>query len=129
MQSVCVLVIDDDPGMRTTLQDVFEEARYEVLLARDGAEGLRLCQSRRVDLVVTDVFMPGREGLETIQALRRSFANIPIIVMSGGGESGKLDMLPVATALGAQRAFRKPFDIGELLAAARELVSPGGAAR
>ena len=129
MQGICVLVIDDDPSMLATLQDVFEDAGYQVLTAGDGAEGLRLCQSRRVDLVVTDLIMPEQEGLETIRALRRSFVELPIIAISGASALEESDMLRVATLLGAQRTFRKPFDMRDLLAAARALVAAGGAAR
>jgi DNA-binding response OmpR family regulator len=125
MQSVLVLIIEDDPGMLSTLQDAFEAAGYAVVTAGDGAEGLRLCQSRRVNLVVTDLFMPEREGLETIQTLRRSFVDLPIIAITGASVFAEADVLRIATVLGAQATFRKPFDMRDLLAAARELAAPG----
>ena len=88
--------------------------------AADGQEGIERYRTTPTELVITDILMPEREGLERIMALRREFPDVKIIAVSGG--TGPLDFLHVAAWLGAQRTFRKPFDYRELLAAVQELV-------
>lgn len=116
-----ILVIDDDNQTRQMLRQALERAGYSVVEARDGAEGLRHYQENPVDLVITDILMPEKEGLETIQELRERFPSVKIIAISGGGRTGKLDFLHVAEKLGALRTLHKPFPLQELLDAVRDL--------
>jgi CheY-like chemotaxis protein len=112
-----VLVIDDDVAVRAVLRDLLEMAGFEVVEASDGAEGIRTFRRQRADLIFCDVFMPERDGLETITELRRDFPGVKVIAMSGGGFGGSLDLLPVARALGAAAVLHKPFGRAAVLAA------------
>lgn len=117
-----ILIIDDEPQMRRLLREGFERAGYTVDEAFDGLHALARFAENRPDLVVTDIIMPQREGLETIQALRRKSPSLPIVAISGGGMSNPGNYLSIAASLGANRVFSKPFRFDDLLAATAELV-------
>jgi len=117
-----ILIIDDDDQLRHMLCQALEQAGYETVEARDGEEGLEHYRATPTDLIITDILMPGREGLETIMELRRADPGIKIIAISGGGQTGNMTFLEVARYLGAQRAFQKPFELRELLNAVREVL-------
>ena len=112
-----ILVIDDEEPVRTVLRQMLEKEGYEVEEAPDGAVGLSLLQDHPIDLVITDLFMPEKEGIETMREVQKSFPQVKIIAMSGGGRMGKLDFLPMAESFGAQRTLAKPFERKELLEA------------
>ena len=116
-----ILVVEDDRRMRTMLKDMLEMAGYEVVSAEDGLEALKICRRQRADLVITDIIMPDKEGLETISELRRDFPETKIIAISGGGQIGPHKYLKMARMLGAQKTFTKPFAITDLLGGVREL--------
>jgi len=116
-----ILIIDDDADLRTTLRDLLEQAGYAVVEAHDGHEGLTSYEAAPTDLIITDLLMPEREGLETITALRRINPQVKIIAITGGGQTGHLDFLQTASVLGAQRTLYKPFNRQTLLAAVRDL--------
>src|SRR5437016_14421021 len=120
-----ILVIDDDALLRGAIRVVLESAGYEVIEAADGDAGLRLHREPGADLVVVDLFMPERDGLEVIRAVRAEAPQAKIIAMSGGS-SLQLDLLDAATAFGASRTLRKPFAPSMLLAAVRELLGERG---
>ena len=117
-----VLVIDDDALMRATIRRML--TFHTVIEASDGREGLAAFQSRAPDVVITDILMPEKEGIETIIELRRVNRHVKIIAISGGGSSGTLDFLSSAKKLGADLVMQKPFRAVELLAAVNSL-SPG----
>jgi DNA-binding response OmpR family regulator len=117
-----ILIIDDEDQPRRMLQQVLIRAGYEVVEARDGNQGLQLFRVSQTDLIITDILMPEKEGLETIIDLRREFPAVKIIAISGGGRTGHLNFLEVAKRLGAQRTLQKPFELQEMLAAVRELL-------
>jgi len=117
-----ILVIDDEDQPRQMLQQALERAGYEVTTARDGSEGLQRFRAAPTDLVITDILMPEKEGLETIMDLRREFPTVKIIAVSGGGRTGGLNFLDIAERLGAQRTLQKPFGLREMLAAVHELL-------
>ncbi len=110
-----VLVIDDDADTRALLEQMLTNAGYEVVLAADGREGVALNRANPADLVITDLYMPTQEGLETITQLRKHFPDVKIIAMSG--KTAGATMLPVAKRLGAVAVLNKPFLANELLAA------------
>jgi CheY-like chemotaxis protein len=112
-----VLVIDDDPMVRYTVLAILRRAGYEVHLAEDGLKGLKTFRSRRPDLVITDIVMPVKEGLDTIRLIREWRPDTKIIAFSGGSRLGNKDLLGQATQLGATRVILKPFEPQELLAA------------
>lgn len=118
-----ILVIDDDTLLRGAVRIVLEAAGYEVIEADDGEAGLRLHQEHSPDLVLVDIFMPERDGLEVIRDLRARHPRAKIVAMSGGGRSGTLDVLEAAAAFGAQRTLSKPFPPSELLTVLRELLA------
>ena len=110
-----ILIIDDEDQSRNMLNQALTRAGYEVFAASDGSEGIELFRSVMADLIITDILMPGKEGLETIMELRRDFPDVKIIAMSGGGRTGNLNFLDIAERLGAQRTLQKPFHLEEVL--------------
>ena len=120
-KKVRVLIIDDEPDMRATMRYLLEREGFEVLVAAEGSEALTLAKSAPVQVVVTDIYMPGKEGIETIYELRREFPHIRIIVMSGGNGRKGMDFLSVARELRAEKSLKKPFDPRELIDAVHAL--------
>jgi DNA-binding response OmpR family regulator len=114
-----VLVIDDDPVVREIVDEILQDAEFEVVTAADGREGMRLFRTRQPDLVVTDIIMPEQEGIETITQMRKERPTACILAMSGGGRIGDCDVLDNAQQLGANEILAKPFDANELIATAR----------
>ena len=117
-----ILVIDDDLQTRDVLRQMLERAGYDVVEAPNGRAGLQHYQATAIDLIITDILMPEQDGLETIQELRRLAPAAKIIAISGGGQTGLLDLLPIAAKLGAQCTLRKPLRRQELLEAVRQLL-------
>ncbi|MDO9119000.1 MAG: response regulator [Nitrospira sp.] len=116
-----ILVIDDDPDIRKLLRLALEEAGYDVREAQEGDAGLAIARQEECALAIVDLFMPGKEGLETILALRRARPQIKLIAMSGG--SGQTDMLPAAKSFGADRTIHKPYELDTLLTSIAALLS------
>jgi DNA-binding response OmpR family regulator len=111
-----ILVIDDEVRIQEFIQFVLEEAGHEVRCAGDGIAGLKVQRQRPADLVICDLFMPEKEGLETIQELHRYFPLVKIIAISGGNpRDGRMDFLPLAKQFGAVAALPKPFLPAELV--------------
>jgi CheY-like chemotaxis protein len=115
-----ILIIDDDQSLRDSLRRTLRREGYTVLEAAEGGEGLKVLKSHPVDVVLVDLFMPGKEGLETIGELRRSHPGIKIIAMSGGGKKGHMDVLKAAKLMGARRTLAKPFTREQLLEAVEQ---------
>jgi DNA-binding response OmpR family regulator len=120
-----ILVIDDDEQIRELLTYYLHAKGYEASTAPDGNRGLKAFQNEPADLVIVDLIMPEKEGLETIQELKALEPHVKIIAISGGMRGGTLDFLPAALQLGAMKIFPKPFDIDALGEAIRELLSSG----
>ncbi|MGH7275820.1 MAG: response regulator [Candidatus Rokuibacteriota bacterium] len=118
-----ILVADDREDIREMLRAMLSMAGYDVLVAPDGESALTLMRARPVDLIITDIFMPGKEGIETIIELRRDFPSVKIVAMSGGGQLGGLHYLDDAVKLGAVRSILKPFRVEEILAVVREALA------
>ncbi len=110
-----VLIIDDDPDQRKTLRLCLQMHGYAVEEAANGRLGLELQRRRPCDVVVTDLFMPEKDGIETIPELRLEYPSVPIIAVSGVTSRTGADFLRVAEELGAERTFRKPFATEELI--------------
>lgn len=117
-----ILIIEDDDQFRSMLKQMLGRAGHEVMDAPDGKEGLRMYRERPADLIITDIIMPEKEGLETIHALRKDYPDIKVIAISGGGAMGTELYLDMAKGLGASRAFSKPIDRGKLLSAINDLL-------
>lgn len=121
-----ILIVDDEPVIVQMLQRFLERNEYEVVTAPDGATGLEKHRSSPADLVITDILMPGKEGFETIRDLRKATPSVKIVAMSGGGRNDPQTYLRFATTFGADRAFSKPLDLGQLLATIQELLAGPG---
>lgn len=106
-----ILVVDDEPLVRFTLQAGLKQGGYEVLQAGDGDDALTVLESAHIDLVLTDLAMPRREGIETIIEIRRRFPHVKVIALSGVFGDLYLDM---ARQLGAAAAFPKPVRMSAL---------------
>jgi DNA-binding response OmpR family regulator len=109
-----ILVIDDEEQIRTLLQRVFQMQGHSVVTADNGAVGLKLLMQEKFDLVITDIFMPEKEGLETIVEIKREFPAVKILAMSGGDSKGN-DYLPMVKPLGADASLLKPFRNEEII--------------
>ena len=118
-----ILVIDDEELARFTVRKYLESAGYSVIEARDGDEGLALHDEDPCALVITDIIMPEKEGLETILALRRSDPDLPIIAISGGGREGYPGYLEAAQPFGANHTLAKPFSQDDLLGVVESCLS------
>jgi CheY-like chemotaxis protein len=117
-----ILIIDDDEYVRETICEVVSGFNYDVTEASSGAQALqRLKEGRMPDLVITDIIMPGKSGLEIIAEIRKNFPAVRIIAISGGGGSKAGDILALAQELGSDRVISKPIDIAELRKALTEL--------
>ena len=123
-----ILIVDDDDALRTLLRRMLMRDGHVALEASNGQEALAQLQAKACDLMITDLFMPEQDGLETILALRRMNLRLPIIVISGGGNAGQFDMLRTASLFGAARVLLKPFRVEEVLTAVREVLSAAAAA-
>lgn len=110
-----ILLIDDDEMLRRVLSKALGHAGHTVIEASDGQQGIDLARVTGVDLVITDLVMPVREGVETILQLRREKPMLPIIAISGDGSNSKL-YLEIAAKIGAKRILPKPFTPPELIA-------------
>ena len=117
-----ILVIDDDDLIRKLVSKTLERAGYEVAASADGRDAARLYRREPADLIITDLFMPEKEGLEVIMELRRESPDVKIIAISGAGSLGPTGYLEVARMIGASRTLAKPFGEKELLAAVGELL-------
>jgi len=117
-----ILVMDDDFQFRQVLKLRLEEAGYKVHDAGDGINGMRLLSAEPIGLVITDIIMPGKEGIEPIREIRHDYPDVKIIAISGGGRINGECYLRTAKRLGADRTFTKPFKREELLAAIQELL-------
>ncbi len=104
-----LLVMDDDTNIVDMVVSLFTPDGYVVDTALDGAAGLQLYEKESYDVVITDIFMPAMDGLEIIRKLKRNYADVKIIAMSGGGLFPENEMYPVAKGLGADVYLKKPF--------------------
>lgn len=113
--SATILIVDDDADVRATLQRFLELNGYEVLSASDGNLAGKVLAMTRVDLVVTDIIMPDKDGFGLIKDLRAHHEGVRIIAISGGGSHASASYLAAALKLGANAGFTKPLNFPELL--------------
>ena len=118
-----ILVIDDDDNFRVLICLFLENAGYEVMEASNGRIALDMQRETPADLIITDIFMPEKEGTELIMDINDEFPKVKVIVMSGGGNIADIDFLNLAKNLGALKTFQKPFRQADLLAAVEELLA------
>jgi DNA-binding response OmpR family regulator len=118
-----ILIIDDEDDFRVMLTQMLQKAGYTVRAAPDGMQGMKEFKKQHPDLVVTDIFMPEKEGLETIMDAKKANPSVKIIAMSGGGRVWNMDALPVALNLGADAVLHKPFRREEFLGLVSRLLT------
>ncbi len=118
-----ILVIDDNEQTRSVLRMILEDDGHKVEVAADGDKGIRVYRARGADVVITDILMPVKEGLETIIELKRISPRLKIIAISAGGRVHPEGYLMSALSFGADRAFVVPFERAELLTAVNELLA------
>lgn len=121
-----VIVVDDEEQVREMLKETLSQAGHEVLTAANGDEALATHRDHTANVVVTDILMPHKEGIETIRELRRESPELKIIAYTGGGRNEPEHYLRYARSFGADRTFSKPMDIDTLIGAIDELL--GGVA-
>jgi len=117
-----ILLIDDEAPFRSVLKQVLSNAGYDVVEAANGAEGIRYFHEKPADMIITDIIMPEKEGIETIIELKKAYPEVKLIAMSGGGWYGTDIDFDMAKKLGAI-ALDKPFALQELLDAVNELLN------
>ncbi len=118
-----ILVIDDEEQMRSMLRLMLEDEGFEVSEAPDGKVALWIYKEKPSDLIITDLLMPEKEGIETIMELKKNFPDVKVIAISGGGKGGLKTYLDLARKSGADSALAKPFEKEELLKAVKGLLS------
>jgi DNA-binding response OmpR family regulator len=112
-----ILVIDDEEIVRITFRDILERAGHEVEEAADGEQAIIAQRNNPADIIIADIIMPKKEGIETIMELRQEFPSVPIIGISGGGHIPAEECLYMARRAGAEYTFIKPVSPQELLSA------------
>ncbi len=117
-----ILIMDDCGDFRALLRDILVEAGYEVLEAADGNEGLQLYHRNPVSIVIIDMLMPEKDGIETIMELRKTSSHAKIIAISGGGHIPPTDYLDMARVAGVDYTFTKPIDLNILLSTIRQIL-------
>jgi DNA-binding response OmpR family regulator len=120
-----ILIIDDDTGFRHMVNAALVRSGHRVTEAGDGNEGVRLFKSELPDLVICDIVMPDKDGIETILEIRAVSPVTPVIAMSGGGVNLGLEYLDMAQKLGAHSVLSKPFRLPELLALVERCLKGG----
>jgi len=118
-----ILVIDDEELARFTIREILEGANFEVDEAENGLIGIEKQQASPFDLIITDIIMPEKEGVETIIDLKNGFPDLKIIAISGRGRTRNLDFLKLSERFGAAKVLAKPFTEGQLLDAVNEVLA------
>ena len=111
-----ILVVDDNKEFQDYVSTLLRREGYDVATADDGDQGLSLVAIHEFDLIISDMFMPNKDGLEFITALKSLRRAIPVIGMSGRVKGPNQPFLTAAEAFGAVRTFVKPFEAKEFIA-------------
>jgi DNA-binding NtrC family response regulator len=120
-----ILIIDDQESIRRVVRRALEQDGHEVFEASDGEIGMEILETQTFDLVITDIFMPGQDGIVTLRQIRKRFPAVKVIVISGGDATGLLDLRQDAELLGAVSSVQKPFNAREIIDAVRAGLSGG----
>src|SRR3989442_2619152 len=117
-----ILVIDDQEPIRRVVRRALEQDGHEVFDASDGEIGMEILESQSFDIVITDIFMPGQDGIVTLRLIRNRFPTVKGIVISGADSSAMLDLRQDAELLGAIKRLQKPFNAGEIIDVVRDVL-------
>ncbi|MGH7126036.1 MAG: response regulator [Stellaceae bacterium] len=118
-----ILVVDDDEPVRDSLRIVLERVNHKVVLAENGDEAVRCYASSRPDIVITDLLLPDKDGIEIVREIRRIDPSARIIAMSGGGETAESRLDALTKEFGALETLSKPFRLAQILAAIERALS------
>jgi YesN/AraC family two-component response regulator len=114
-----ILVVDDEGMLRGVLRKMLERSGHEVFEAADGVLGANAYRTLRTDVVITDIVMPNKDGIQLIIELKKEFPDVRLIAMSGGARTSERDFLEVAKQYGVRQVLHKPFSRAELETAIR----------
>lgn len=121
-----ILVVDDEENVRFIIKETLEQDHHEVAEARTGNEALAMFAQKPAELVITDLVMPDKNGIDLILELKSRCPTVRILAISGGGGlNGRFDYIPIAELIGARSVMRKPFNIGELRNTVNTLLGAG----
>ena len=121
-----ILVVDDEPSVRDMVVAMIESASHELIEAGNGEEAIAACKVTPFDLIITDIVMPGKNGIDLIMDIKKNFQEIPVIAISGGGGiTGRYDYLEIAKLVGAITILKKPFSMDELRSAVGSVLEKG----
>lgn len=110
-----VLIVDDEQVIRAMLREFLEDDSHEVMEAENGEQACALYRKSPADLVITDIVMPEKNGIDMIMDLKKDYPDINIVAISGGGGiTGRYDYLPIASMVGASNILSKPFSLTEM---------------
>lgn len=123
-----ILLIDDDNDVRTMLRLTLAHFGHTVIEASNGRAGVNLFRQEGGDLLITDIVMPEKDGLEVVMEIKRVRPSVKIIAISGGGRNSATEYLHIAKLMGASKVIAKPFSSETLMAAVDELLAAGGPA-
>ena len=126
MRKKTILVIDDEPAISKMIKRLLERENYKVDTAIDGDEAMLLLSRNIYDMIITDIIMPKKEGIEVITSVKKLYPGTKIIAMSGGGRFAPEGYLKAADILGADKIFKKPFDHKEMLRTVNTLLNDAG---
>lgn len=121
-----ILVVDDEELVRATIRQILEKSNYVVFEAGNGDEALRALDKNQIDMVITDIVMPKKEGIETIIELRQQKPDLKIIAISGGGRTLDVDYLEIAEKFGANGVLAKPFRREQVLNIVKDVLAQAG---
>lgn len=121
-----IVLIDDDESLRLVMKKILEGDGHTVRDATDGSRGVELVEEFEPDLVITDLIMPEKEGIETIMELRAAFPGVRILAVSGGGAADPIGPLSDAEAFGADGSLPKPFSVDDFTAAVSRILEADG---
>jgi CheY-like chemotaxis protein len=118
-----ILVVDDDTQVLDVMSEMLHLEGHKVSVAENGRQAVDQIREANFDLVITDLIMPEKEGLETIADIRKGRTDLPIIAISGGGRVGPMDYLETARFIGADATLAKPFGRQELISTVSDLLA------
>lgn len=119
-----ILVVDDEQNIRNILRESLKRDEHEIFEAGTGQEATEILSSQAIELVITDLVMPGKTGLDLIMEIKEKHPDLTIIAISGGGGiNGRFDYLPIAELIGANNIIKKPFSINEIKKSVSDLLA------
>jgi YesN/AraC family two-component response regulator len=124
-----ILLVEDEPLVLETLSTAIKSNGHTVVTAPNGVQGLKRFAEQQFDLVVTDIIMPDKEGIEMILEMRRQKPDAKIVAISGGGRTGSVEFLKMAESFGAVATLKKPIRLAEFLSVLRECLGDGSSAK